>query len=161
MPFMLLRRSSDVDCMVGLLLDSWSSPCSCAPSQDNWYDLSKHGPARRLRHDDPIDDPFWPGDRPLQALTTISDTPRRIKPDPAHCYAIHGWGTSLAASSLVLLFRLGAFIGSTIQACFDNAFEMFRDHCRAAGKTTTITEFSLKMLKMDSLLYLQIIRYIL
>lgn len=122
--------------------------CSCS---DEWYDLSRHGAVRRLRQDDPIDDPFWPGDRPFLGLSTIGLDPRRIKPDPAHTYAINGWGTSLGASSLILLLRLGVFNGSTIATCLDAAFEMFRDHCRAFGKTTSLTEFSLKLLKIDSL----------
>ena len=124
---------------------------SCVPSQ-NWGDLSKQSPVRSIRHDDPIDDPFWPGDWPFQGLSTIGTDPRRVKPDPAHTYAINGWGTSLGASSLILLLRLGVFKDATISSCLDHAFQMFRDYCRSHGKTTSITEFSLKMMKIDSFL---------
>ena len=142
--FALVHRSSTVPGGGIFLL-------CCAPYQ-NWADLSKQSPVRSIRHDDPIDDPFWPGQWPFQGLSTVGTNPYRIKPDPAHTYAISGWGTSLGASSLLLLLRLGVFQDATIPSCLDRAFELFRDYCRSHGKTTSITEFSLKMLKIDSFL---------
>ena len=115
-----------------------------------WYDLSKDSQVRRLQPDQPIPDPFWPTTRPFRNLTNVGSDPRRIKPDPAHCYAIKGWGKDLCAGGLILLLRLGVLDGGTIRECFENAFECFRDHCRSNGKTTSITEFSLKTMKIDS-----------
>ncbi|OLP89987.1 ATP-dependent DNA helicase MER3 [Symbiodinium microadriaticum] len=49
---------------------------------------------------------------PFLRLPTIAYDRGAVKPDVAHTYAIVGWGKDLAASSLILLYRLRVFPGS-------------------------------------------------
>ncbi|OLP78413.1 hypothetical protein AK812_SmicGene41407 [Symbiodinium microadriaticum] len=48
---------------------------------------------------------------PFLRLPTIAYDRGAVKPDVAHTYAIVGWGKDLAASSLILLYRLRVFPG--------------------------------------------------
>ena len=103
---------------------------------------------------DAIPDPFKANQAPSQfrRIPTIANDVRTIQPDVAHVYAIQGWGKDLCASSLVLLFRMGVFQGTTIQSCLDSAFVLFKAFCSRNGKTTSITHFSLLSLKMERFL---------
>ena len=116
-----------------------------------WYDLSSSSQARQAGYMDAIPDPFKANQAPsqLRRIPTISNDVRAIQPDVARVYAIQGWGKDLCASSLILLFRMGMFTGSTIQSCLDHAFVLFKSYCSRNHKTTSITHFSLLSLKME------------
>ncbi|OLP78711.1 hypothetical protein AK812_SmicGene41085 [Symbiodinium microadriaticum] len=51
---------------------------------------------------------------PFLRLPTIAYDRGAVKPDVAHTYAIVGWGKDLAASSLILLYRLRVFPGHDV-----------------------------------------------
>ena len=117
---------------------------------EDWYDLSARGGVRQLSREDEARSPFKTTVSPLRLLTSIGSNPMAIHPDPAHTYAINGWGKDLAASSLITLCYLGIFAGSLDDA-LDQAYSQFRDYCRAFSKTTSIVAFHLKALKVKSL----------
>ena len=65
-----------------------------------------------------------------------------------HTYSI-GWGKDLVASSVILLTHMGVWgNGRSLQSKLDNAFQRFRSFCRASGKSTSLTHFSLKTFKV-------------
>ena len=107
---------------------------------------------RNLRRDDPSPCPFKAKVSPLRNLSSIGSRPEHIQPDPAHTYAIAGWGKDLCAGGLLMLIHLGALAVGPLQQSLDHSFKLFRDYCRSSGKTTSITEFSLKAMKVTSLL---------
>ena len=117
--------------------------------QQEWYDLSQTGKVRNLQRADPNPDPFWPTVSPLRSISTMGD-PRMIRPDPAHTYAIAGWGKDLCGSGLVLLCRMRCFGQLSVVKSLEIAFGSFKDYCKRMSKTTSITEFSFKTLKIES-----------
>ena len=119
--------------------------------QQEWYDLSQTGKVRNLQRADPIPDPYWETVSPLRSISTLGDT-RMIRPDPAHTYAIAGWGKDLCGSGLVLLCRMRCFGHASVVKSLEVAFDNFKDYCKRMSKTTSITEFSFKTLKIESLL---------
>ena len=92
------------------------------------------------------EEPPWP----FRRLSTIGDNPANIRADVAHTYAIVGWGKDLAASTLLLLVRLRVFNGRSVQAALDEAYSDFREYCHRTEKSTSITNFSLKTLKIET-----------
>ena len=118
---------------------------------EDWYDLSARGGVRQLSREDEAPCPFKPSVSPLRSLTSIGSNPLAIHPDPAHTYAINGWGKDLAGSALLTLFYLGCFNHGTLDPALDEAYTLFREYCRATSKTTSITAFDLKALKIPSL----------
>ena len=122
-------------------------------SQD-WYDLSKHGGVRKLRRDDPAPSPYKPGvASPLRSLASIGSNPLAIHPDPAHTYAINGWGKDLAAGALLTLVHLRVIWDGSIEKSLELAYSYFREFCRATGKSTSIVRFDFKSLKTDRSLH--------
>ncbi|CAE7453794.1 unnamed protein product [Symbiodinium microadriaticum] len=114
-------------------------------SQD-WYDLSKHGGVRKLRRDDPAPSPYKPGvASPLRSLASIGSNPLAIHPDPAHTYAINGWGKDLAAGALLTLVHLRVIWDGSIEKSLELAYSYFREFCRATGKSTSIVRFDFKL----------------
>ena len=75
----------------------------------------------------------------------------RIRIDPAHTYAIQGWGSTLATSSMILLAHLGFANGRTINRRLENLFMSFKTWCRNNGKTTSLHGLSLTKMKMTSM----------
>lgn len=87
---------------------------------------------------------------PLRALPGM-DCPSKILIDPAHTFAIQGFGKDMAASCTVLLgVHMGVFGGNNIGEKLDLAFISFKDFCKRAGKYTSITEFSLQEFRATS-----------
>ena len=105
-------------------------------------------------HEEAPADPYKnsEGPSPFRRLATIQDDVTTIKPDPAHTYAIAGWGKDLAGSALVLLCRLKILSGRSLQASFDHGYELFQAYCHRHGKSTSISNFSFQTLKVESLL---------
>ena len=125
----------------------------CAHSQD-WYDLSQHGGVRKLQRDDPAPSPYKPGvASPLRSLSSTGSNPLAIHPDPAHTYAINGWGKDLAAGALLALIHLRIIWAGSFDKSLDLAYDQFRDFCQATGKSTSIVRFDLKSLKIDRSLH--------
>ena len=91
-------------------------------------------------------EPAWP----FRRLSTIGDDPANIRADVAHTYAIVGWGRIWQASSLLLLVRLRVFTGRSLQIALDDAYVSFREFVHRNGKTTSITNFSMQTLKIES-----------
>ncbi|CAE7260040.1 Khdc3 [Symbiodinium sp. CCMP2592] len=115
-----------------------------------WYDVSRSTMERA--HEDANEDPFKTGDpSPLRRLATIADDAATIRVDPAHTYAIQGWGKDLCSSSLLLLVRFKVLPGRSLEAALDFGYELFRQYCSDHGKTTSITHFNKQTLKIDSL----------
>ena len=124
-----------------------------------WYDYSKEA-LTRARAQVPLPSPYKADEppAPFLRLPTIAYDRGTVKPDVAHTYAIVGWGKDLAASSLVLLYRLRVFPGRSLQECLDFAYSDFREYCHRRSKCTSIDHFSLKMLRVESHLVLYISR---
>ena len=119
-------------------------------SNQEWYDLSRS--AMEKAHEDATADPFMSGDpSPLRRLATIADDAGTIRVDPAHTYAIQGWGKDLCASSLILLVRFKVLAGRSLEVALEHGYELFREYCSSRGKTTSITHFNKQTLKIDSL----------
>ena len=120
----------------------------------DWYDLSKHGGVRQLRRHDPAPSPYKPGPAsPLRSLSSMQSDPLAIHPDPAHTYAIHGWGKDLAAGALLMLVHIRVFWAGSVEKSLDLAYDHFRDFCQATGKSTSIIRFDFKSLKTDKSLH--------
>ena len=69
-----------------------------------------------------------------------------------HTYSI-GWGKDMVASSVILLSQMGVWgDGRSLQAKLDNAFQKFRGFCKASGKSTSLTCFTLKTFKVKKCL---------
>ncbi|CAE7340943.1 unnamed protein product [Symbiodinium microadriaticum] len=121
----------------------------------DWYDCSKEA-LTRARAQVPLPSPFKEDEppAPFLRLPTIAYDRGAVKPDVAHTYAIVGWGKDLAASSLILLYRLRVFPGRSLQQCLDFAYNDFREYCHRRSKCTSIDHFSLKTLKVESPLVL-------
>ena len=86
---------------------------------------------------------------PLRNLPA-ADFATFAKPDAAHTYAIHGFGKDLVAGGLLMLCHLDVFGSGKLPSRFREAYSGFKVYCRQHGKTTSITEFSFKSLKMQS-----------
>ena len=80
------------------------------------------------------------------------DTASFIVPDPAHTYAIAGWGKDFLGSSILLLLHMQVWGPGTIQVQLNRAWELFKDWCKANHRTTSMTYFKLKTFKVASLL---------
>ena len=122
-----------------------------SPLCKEWYDLGPSGMARSWPRDDEdiIQSPFKPSE-PSPFLELPNFNHKSFRPDAAHTYAIAGWGKCLASSSVVLLCRLGLFGAGSIPGRLDEAFLHYKTWCNRFGKTTSITEFSLKAFEMSS-----------
>ena len=75
----------------------------------------------------------------------------RIRIDPAHTYAIQGWGSLLATSTLILLCHLGLALGRSVNIRLEKLFIAFKKWCSDNGKTTGLNGFSLSKMKMKSM----------
>ena len=117
-------------------------------SIQDWYDLGSSSSVRTLQPDDAIPDPFKAVRSPLRDLASCNE-PDWIRPDPAHTYAIAGWGKDFVASTIVLLSHLLVFGTGSIQRKLDEAFGRFRRWCKQNHKNTSLTEFSLKAFKIQ------------
>ena len=85
-------------------------------------------------------------------LRTIpgGDCTWRIRIDPAHTYAIQGFGSLLASSTCILLCRLRVVEGGSMNACLEQLYLLFKAFCRGHGKTTSLPGLSMKKFKMAS-----------
>ena len=88
--------------------------------------------------------------RPISAFRVLPSADAIwIKPDPCHTYAI-GWGKDFAASSLLLMARLRLFGLGGCQARLNEAFSRLKAWCKQHGKSTSLTELSLKTFKVKT-----------
>ena len=128
--------------------------CTWKHDQD-WYDCSKDA-LTHAHAQSPLPSPFKEEEppAPFLRLPTIAYDRQAIKPDVAHTYAIVGWGKDLAASSLILLYRLRVFTGRSLQVALDEAYSDFREYCHERQKSTSIDNFSLQTFKVESHLVL-------
>ena len=113
--------------------------------------MGKTSTLRSSAADEPVRDPYKSRISPLRSLPSCN-SPTWIMPDPAHTYAIVGWGKDLVGSSIMLLARMRMFGGGGLQKRLNEGFSRFKIWCTSAGKTTSLTEFSLKTFKVKTLL---------
>ena len=113
-----------------------------------WFDVC----AVRGRSEE-VSDPFKSNRPPseLRSLATMQDDPRYIKPDPVHTYNI-GWGKDLAGSSILLIYHMGLLPGRSVQSVLDNAFALFKAYVHRRKLATSVVNFSLKTLKIETIL---------
>ena len=121
----------------------------CSTYVKDWWDLGPGGSTYTWPRDGVAESPFK---APLAALLTLPGcgTPFFVQPDPAHTYAIAGWGKDMAASTLVILMRLRIYSRGSFQDRFDDLFGRFKEYCKRHGKTTSLTGFSLKVMKVTT-----------
>eukprot|EP00439_Symbiodinium_sp_Y106_P072557 s913_g13.t1 len=125
--------------------------CDAAEATDSeWYDVSKEFFANLQRHGLPS--PYKEDEDPSPFRALLGDDPSFAKPDPAHTYAIDGWGKSLCASGLILIYRLKIIKGRSLQVALDEGFEMFKAFCLRTGKQSSICYFAMKTLRIDAIL---------
>ncbi|CAJ1416955.1 unnamed protein product [Effrenium voratum] len=101
----------------------------------DWWDLRPESLLRQWSVNVPAESPFKTTSfSPLRALPGM-DCPSKILIDPAHTFAIQGFGKDMAASCTVLLgVHMGVFGGNNIGEKLDLAFISFKDFCKRAGK---------------------------
>ena len=120
----------------------------------DWFDLGPTSSTRTWSRDAAIESPFKHRVSPLRAMPSCF-TASWAKPDPAHTYAINGWGKDMMASTVLLLVRLGMFDNHGyrwLSQGLSEGFDRFKQWCRAHHKTTSLTSFSLKVFKINKLL---------
>ena len=127
--------------MHGCAFNSWAL--------QEWYDVSKEFFANLQRHGLPS--PYKEDEDPSPFRALLGDDPSFAKPDPAHTYAIDGWGKSLCASGLILIYRLKIIKGRSLQVALDEGFEMFKAFCLRTGKQSSICYFAMKTLRIDAI----------
>ena len=69
-----------------------------------------------------------------------------------HCFNL-GFGKDFAASSILLLARLGVFGGAKIGVKLQVAFKDFEEWCCRNQKSPSLKRFELKTFKVKSTLY--------
>ena len=116
--------------------------------------MTPSGSSRQWPKDGEAESPFKSGrNAAIREIRPNGDSPRAIKIDLGHTYAIAGIGKDDLASCLVFLsVRCAIFGVDKWEMQLEFAFEKFAEWCYANKKTSTITEFSKKSLKMTSLL---------
>lgn len=124
----------------------------------DWYNVGPTSSTRTFPRDGDPGDVFKATRSPLRDLPSC-DNPHWIQPDAAHTYAIQGWGKNWVSSTILVMVNFGCF-GSTgwrnVGRKLEEAFGCFKDWCKEHGKTTSLTEFSLKVFKVKSFLKLYI-----
>ena len=98
-------------------------------------------------------DPYKPGPKtPLRDLS-VGSSPKYIKVDIAHTYAIAGYGKDDLASTIIFLaVRCRVWGAANYPTQLERAWMSFKSWCVAKKKYTTILEFSNKELKVTSFL---------
>ena len=115
----------------------------------DWWDLSSTSQVRTF--DGEIPSPYKLNKiSPLRSIPGCND-PHRVSPDLMHIFNI-GYGKDLAASGIIMLCRLGEFVGSSIAKQLEHAFHEFQIWCASCKKTSSLKHFDLKTFKMTSLL---------
>ena len=87
---------------------------------------------------------------PFRSLPSGNDV-FRIQPDLLHCFNL-GFGKDLAASSILLMSKLGIFGEGKIQAKLTEAYNDFQQWCLAKHKSSSLKKFELKTFKVQSTL---------
>ena len=117
-----------------------------------WYNVGPGSATRSLPRNAENPNPFKSRRSPFRSLPD-GDDPAFIVPDPAHTYAIAGWGKDFVASSIFLLFHMGRWGTGSIPVRLEFAFDLFKAWCRENHRTTSLTAFRLKTFKVTSMLY--------
>ena len=118
----------------------------------DWYDVGPSSSLRQWPHDGEIQSPFK--ERPISPLRSLPSCsePACIQPDPAHTYAIAGWGKDFVASSLLVMVHLKLLGGGSCQKQLDEAFARLKHWCQLKKKSTSLTELSLLTMKVKTFL---------
>ena len=114
-----------------------------------WYDTSRTSAVRLWTREDPVEEPWKPQVSPLRGIPGGND-PWRIRTDPAHTFAIQGFGSTLVTSAIILLVRINAVAGRSTQLKLDALYDLFVLWCRGMGKSTSLVGFSLLAFKMKT-----------
>ena len=120
-------------------------------SPQAWYDTSRSSAVRSWTRDVQSTDPWRANASPILEIPGARD-PWGIRSDPAHTFAIQGFGSSTATSSVLLLARMDFVPGRSTNRKLESLYDLFTDWCRAHGKTTSLDGFSLLKFKMQTLL---------
>ena len=129
--------------------DTYIQAGPCINGAQEWFNVSRD--ALASGHEEVSADPFKSGEpSPLRRLETIGDDATTIRVDPAHTYAIKGWGEDFCGSSLILLVRLNILQGRSLQSALDHGFALFKEYCQRRRKSTSITHFDLQTLRVTS-----------
>lgn len=116
----------------------------------DWYNCTATSDIRSWTRDDPADEP-WKDDfvSPLRSIPA-ADNPWRLRTDPAHTFAIQGFGSSMASSAVVLLSRLKICPGRSTQDRLNWLYDSFIAWCRRNQKSTSLDHFTLLKFKMKT-----------
>ena len=117
----------------------------------DWYNTSSSSAIRSWTPDVPAPEPWKSYRSPLRDIPGAAN-PWRIRNDPAHTFAIQGFGSSLATSAIILLTMMQAVTGASMQEKLDKLFFLFLNWCRAHGKSSSLDGFTLAKFKMPTLL---------
>ena len=117
----------------------------------DWYDCSSASAVRTWSRDDPAEEPWKDAVSPLRQIPGADD-PWRIRTDPAHTFAIQGFGSGMATSAVILLARLGVVPGRSTQDRLDVLYASFIQWCHDHGKSSSLDGFSLLKFKMKTFL---------
>ena len=116
--------------------------------------MGPNGSTRRWPKDAVAGNPFKLGaPASIRNILPNGSSPKKIRIDVAHTYAICGYGKDDLASCLVFLACRCNFWGpGTNHNQLELAFQSFRRWCHNNGKTSTILDFSFQELKIKSFL---------
>ena len=116
----------------------------------DWYNASGSSAIRSWHPGLPVPSP-WKA-RIYSPLRSIpgADHAWRIRIDPAHTYAIQGFGSTLATGSCVLLCHMRLAPGRSLNARLQALYMNFKTWCLQNRKPTSLTSLSMKKLKMKS-----------
>ena len=114
-----------------------------------WYDTSRSSDIRTWTRADLGQDPFKAERSPLMAIPGADD-PWRVRTDPAHTFAIQGYGSSAATSAIVLLARLNFVQGQSVPIKLEALYDKFITWCRGRGKSTSLESFLVLKFHMNS-----------
>ena len=116
-----------------------------------WWHLGRNG-ALKSWNDGGRSNPLpWKNKRsPLLAIPG-AESPNCIRDDLAHIWPI-GVGKEFAGSTILLLANMGLFPGRSIGDRLSYLYSRFREWCTSQGETTKISEFSLKVFKIQKCL---------
>ena len=123
--------------------------CLCNRTPQDWYNTTPASAIRSWTRDVPSAPPWKNMRSPLRNIPAADDA-WRIRTDPAHTFAIQGFGSGMASSGIVLLARLGVVPGRSTQIRLSALYQNFVGWCRANSKSSSIDAFTLLKFKMKT-----------
>ena len=118
---------------------------------EDWYNMSDTSPIRSWNPYMPVPHPWKRGEYSPLRMIPGGESWRMIRIDPAHTYAIQGYGSTMATSSCVLLCHLQLAAGRSLNARLNDVYMLFKQWCQCNGKYPSLTGLSMKKLKMKSI----------